>query len=93
VIAHPGEFFPIPARGEPGQKIVDGMEGVHRCLENRSGSEYTLALGSYPQLLRRYRGRVRWEMKMHFLKNLYRYPPGLSFALVKSWLEKVASMG
>jgi poly-gamma-glutamate synthesis protein (capsule biosynthesis protein) len=89
ITAHPSELFPIPVQGDPGMQIINNMERVRRCLADRSTPDYATALGGYPQLLRGYRGRVRWEMKKHFIRNLTRYPPGLSYSLVKSWAGKI----
>ena len=89
VICDPKYYYPKIADGHAKNEILNIISAVRAKLENKSLVEYSSEQGAYPALANKYKKTAKMEMKMQFIKNLYRYPPNLSIGIVKSYLQKV----
>ena len=73
----------VPPQTENSIKSVDS---IRQLFENKSLPEYSKSIGDYNLLYRKYKKPVKWNMKIHFLKNLYRYSPSTIILSLKEFL-------
>ena len=78
------------AIGDEKMQIASSMDAVRNLLLNRSVEEYAQEIGDYAFHESGSRRSAKQCMKVHFVKNLYRYPPGLSMTIIKKFLAKKA---
>ena len=89
VTCDPKEYYPKIADEKNGDEILNLISEIRNKMENKSLSNYLSFIGDYTTLASKYKRTAKREMKMQFIKNLYRYPPNLSISIVKSYLHKV----
>jgi poly-gamma-glutamate synthesis protein (capsule biosynthesis protein) len=89
VTCDPKEYYPKIAEGSDKNGIQSLVSAMRNKIENKSLSDYRLSVGNYPALASKYKKKAKMEMKMQFIKNLYRYPPNLSMSIVKGYLQKL----
>lgn len=68
--------------------IVASVEKIRDIFENKSLSDYERSIGDYNHLSREYKKTAKWNMKVQFVKNFYRYPPSITFGMIKQYLGK-----
>lgn len=89
VICDPKYYYPKIADGRAKNENLNIISAVGAKLENKSLVEYCSGVGDYPALANKYKKTAKMEMKMQFIKNLYKYPPKLSMSIVKDYLQKI----
>ncbi|MGI6023589.1 MAG: CapA family protein [Methanoculleus sp.] len=74
-----------PPQAEASIKRVDTIRGT---FEDRSLADYEKTIGDYDLLYGRYKKPAKWNMRIQFLKNFYRYSPSTTFGITKQYLGK-----
>jgi poly-gamma-glutamate synthesis protein (capsule biosynthesis protein) len=88
VICDSKEYYPKIADEKDGDEILSNISEIRDKIENKFLSDYRSVVGDYLTLANKYKRGAKREMKIQFIKNLYRYPPNLSINIVKSYLQK-----
>jgi poly-gamma-glutamate synthesis protein (capsule biosynthesis protein) len=88
VTCDPKEYYPTIAGDKDRDKILNHISEIRNKIENKNVSDYRSTISSYTSLANNYKRTARREMKMQFIKNLYKYPPNLSMSIVKDYLQK-----
>lgn len=83
------EYYPKIADEKNGDKTQNLISEIRSKIENKSLAYYRSEVGDYPTLARKYKRIAKMQIKMQFIKNLYRYPSNLSIHIAKSYLQKV----
>ena len=68
-------------------KIINGDESEKFLITQGNGEKYNNNTSEYLKRNQGYINSAKNDMKIHFIKSLYRYPPKLSFHIIKSFLE------
>jgi poly-gamma-glutamate synthesis protein (capsule biosynthesis protein) len=87
VMINEDNYQPRPAPHLQADSIAS-VEKVRDILENRSLSDYENAIGDYDLLYSKYKETAKWNMKVQFLKNFYRYSPSTTFGMIKEYFNK-----
>ena len=85
----PSHYRPVLSDGQEKAEILAHFQKVRNCLENTSIEEYSARIGPYPDLIKIHAGRALTQMKIYFIRNLYRYPPGLIFGSIGHFIKKI----
>ena len=88
VICDSKEYYPKIADEKNGDGILSNISEIRDKIENKFLSDYRSVVGDYLTLANKYKRIAKMEMKMQFIKSLYRYPPNLSISMVKGYLQK-----
>lgn len=67
---------------------ITSIDKIRKVFEDRSLSDYEKSIGDYDLLYRRYKKSAKLSMKVHFVKNFYRYSPKLTFGAIKEYFGK-----
>lgn len=89
VAIDPSDYRPVLSDGQEKAEILAHFQKVRNCLENTSIEEYSARTGPYPRLIKIHAGRALTQMKLYFIRNLYRYPPGLIFESIGHFIKKI----
>ena len=74
----------VPPQKEISLKSVDA---IRQLFENKSLSDYSTSIGDYHLLSRKYKKPVTWNMKIQFIRNLYRYSTTLIVMTLKEFFK------
>ncbi|NQE53355.1 Capsule biosynthesis protein [ANME-1 cluster archaeon GoMg3.2] len=88
VVCDSKEYCPKVADGKDRDEILNLILSVRGKIENKSLSDYRSVVGGYLTFANRYKRKAKMQMKMQFIKNMYRYPPNLSISMVNGYLQK-----
>ena len=88
VICDHKEYYPTIVGDKDRDKILNHISEIRNMIENKTLSDYRSTISSYSTLANKYKREAKREMKMQFIKNLYKYPPTLSISIVKGYLQK-----
>jgi len=88
VICDSKEYYPNIADEKDGDGLLSNISEIRDKIENKFLSDYRSVVGDYLTLANKYKRIAKMQMKMQFIKNMYRYPPNLSINIVKSYLQK-----
>jgi poly-gamma-glutamate synthesis protein (capsule biosynthesis protein) len=88
VICDHKEYYPTIVGDKDRDKILNLISEIRNMIENKTLSDYRSTISSYSTLANKYKREAKREMKMQFIKNLYKYPPTLSISIVKGYLQK-----
>lgn len=89
VILDKEEYFPVIASGSQSEFIIDYFIKVRNLLENKSVETYSQEIGNYQKLISEYKRIAKINMKVHYIKNFFKYPPSHSFHMLKKFLRIV----
>ena len=89
IICDAKEYYPIITDEKDGDKILNLISEIRDKIEDKSLSDYRSVVRDYPTLANKCKREAKREMKMQFMKNLYRFPPKLSMSIVKDYLQKI----
>jgi len=89
IVCDTKEYFPKIEDEKDCDEILSLILSVRDNIENKSLSDYCSSIGNYLALAKKYKKEAKIHMKMHFIKNLYRYPPNLSIAIIETYLKKI----
>ncbi|MDG6250065.1 CapA family protein [Methanocalculus sp.] len=68
--------------------FLTSVETIRNTFENRSLSDYSEYIGDYDLLYEQYKKTVKKNMKVHFIKNFYRYSFSTVCHTITSYLKK-----
>ena len=88
VICDHKEYYPTIAGDKDRDKILNHISEIRNMIENKTLSDYRSTISSYTTLTNKYKRKAKREMKMQFIKSLYKYPPTLSMSIVNGYLQK-----
>jgi poly-gamma-glutamate synthesis protein (capsule biosynthesis protein) len=88
VTCDPKEYYPKIVDGPDKNDILNLISAVRAKLENKCLVEYRSDVGDYSTLANKYKREAKREMKMQFIKSLYKYPLRLSISIVKGYRQK-----
>lgn len=71
------------------EACIKRVDAIRRTFENRSLSDYENFIGDYDLLYRRYKKVAKRNMKVHFLKNFYRYSLPTTLGIIKNYSSKL----
>jgi poly-gamma-glutamate synthesis protein (capsule biosynthesis protein) len=83
------QFRPVLSDGQEKDEILTHFRKVRNCLENISIEEYSARIGPYPRLIKINAGIALTQMKIYFIRNVYRYPPRLILASIWHFIKKI----
>jgi len=63
------------------------VDAVRQLFENKSLLDYSKSIGDYNLLSRKYKKPVTWNMKIQFIRNLYRYSIPLIVMTLKEFFK------
>ena len=89
VTIDPTQYRPVVSTGQEKEEILAHFQHVRTCLENRSLEEYSARIGPYPHLIKTNAGPALTQMKIYFIRNLYRYPPRFILESVWHFIKKI----
>jgi poly-gamma-glutamate synthesis protein (capsule biosynthesis protein) len=69
---------------------LDYIETIRKKIENQSLDEYTAFVGNYNILSHKFNQMAKWDMKIQFIKNFYRYSASTIFTIIKQYFRKTA---
>jgi poly-gamma-glutamate synthesis protein (capsule biosynthesis protein) len=61
---------------------------IRNLFENRSISDYLESIGDYNVLHNNKKQAAKWNMKVHFAKNFYRYSFPTIYSIIKEYVDK-----
>jgi poly-gamma-glutamate synthesis protein (capsule biosynthesis protein) len=88
IVCDPKGYYPKIADEKDGDEILNHTSAIRNKIENKSLSDYGSVGGDYPTLANKYKRNAKREMKMQFIKNIYKYPLKFSIGVAKSYLQK-----
>lgn len=88
VTCDPKEYYPTIAGDNDRDKILNHISEIRNITENKNVSDYGSVVGDYLTLANKYKREAKIEMKIQFIKNMYRYPLKFSIGVAKSYLQK-----
>jgi poly-gamma-glutamate synthesis protein (capsule biosynthesis protein) len=88
VTCDPKEYYPTIAGDNDRDKILNHISEIRNMIENKPVSDYRSVVGDYLTLANKYKREAKIEMKIQFIKNMYRYPLKFSIGVAKSYLQK-----
>lgn len=88
VTIDPTQYRPVLSKGQEKDEIVAHFQKVRTLLENKTSEEYSTRIGPYSLLIKINSRHGLTQMKIYFLKNLYRYPPRLILDLIWHFIKK-----
>ena len=88
IVCDSKEYCPQIVDRKDGDNILKLISSIRGKIENKSLSDYRLSVGDYPTLTNKYKRGAKREMKIQFIKNIYKFPPKLSMSIVKDYLQK-----
>ena len=86
IICDSKEYCPKIADKKNKNKILNPTSAIRNKIENKSLFDYHSTSGDYIALANKYKRKAKMEMKMQFIKNLYRYPVNLSIDITKKFV-------
>jgi len=81
-------FQPQVASPSQQKEIIATVDSVRNSIENHSLADYSTLIGNYEELCRKYKMAAGWNMKIHFIRNFYRYSPSSTLSMIKQYLNK-----
>lgn len=88
VTCDPKEYYPTIAGDKDRDKILNPISEIRNMIENKTVSNYRSTISSYSTLANKYKREAKMEMKMQFIKSLYKYPLRLSISIVNGYRQK-----
>ena len=68
--------------------FVERVDTVQGTFENQPLSGYNESIGGYNHLYSKFKKTAKWNMKVQFIKNFYRYSFSTTFSIIKHYLGK-----
>ncbi|HAU30908.1 MAG TPA: hypothetical protein DCW46_01170 [Desulfotomaculum sp.] len=87
VICDAKEYYPKISNKKDSEEILSIISETRCKMENKSLADYLSE--DYTTLANKYKRKAKQEMKMHFIKNLYRYPQSLSILIFYKYLARI----
>lgn len=85
IVCDPEEYYPKIADKNNRDEILSLISSVRNKVENETLSDYRLLfMGNYSK----YKREAKMQMKLHFIKNIYRYPLNLSIKMFYQYLSR-----
>lgn len=88
IVCDSKDYYPKIVDRKDGDNILSFISEIRNKIENNTLSDYRSVVGDYLTLANKYKRIAKMQMKMQFIKNMYRYPPNLSISMVKGYLQK-----
>lgn len=88
IIIGENSYQPQIVRSPQMAASIKRVNTVLSTFENQSLSDYKEFIGDYDRLYSKYKKTAKWNMKVQFLKNFYRYSPSTTFDTIKQYLGK-----
>lgn len=85
---HSTEYRPQLMSDPDKGQYLDTIEHVRTTIQGVPVQNYEKSLGDYSLHYTEFSGTAKNYMKKHFIKNIYRYPPGTLFSIVNTWRKK-----
>ncbi|MDN7025662.1 CapA family protein [Methanoculleus sp. FWC-SCC1] len=82
------DYHPHIMNSPHSDAFLMSVGAIRNSFENRSLSDYITYIGDYNLLYNKYKAAVKWNMKVHFVKNLYRYSFSTVCSTVSSYFGK-----
>jgi poly-gamma-glutamate synthesis protein (capsule biosynthesis protein) len=89
VICDSKEYYPKIADEKNGDGILSNISDIRDKIENKVLSDYRSVVGDYLTLANKYKRGAKREMKIQFIKNLYRYPLSLTIKNFYQYLARI----
>jgi len=67
---------------------INSVDTTRNIFENLSLLEYVKSIGDYNLLYSKYNRTAKWDMKVQFIKNFYRFSFSTTFGILKQFFSK-----
>lgn len=82
------DYHPQIMNSPQSNAFLKSVETIRGTFENRSISNYSESIGDYNLLYNQYKKNAKWNMKVHFVKNFYRYSRPTLIYILKNYIGK-----
>lgn len=82
-------YQPQLVNASQAEACIKRADAIRRTVENRSLSDYGNFIGDYDLLYCRHKKAAKRNMKVHFLKNFYRYSLPTTLSIIKNHSGKL----
>lgn len=89
IISDRDEFYPKPAKGADRTGILGLIGALNKKIQDVPTPDYATSTGDYGKLVQRAKRRADLQMKLHFIRNLHRYPREITTGMVRRYFQRV----
>jgi len=88
VVSDRDRYCPKPAEGADRSAILGLIDTLNRRIQDVPDADYARRSGDYGRIARSAKRRADAQIKLHFLRNIPRYPLAVSSGIIGSYLRK-----
>lgn len=86
------EYFVSVADPDTKDEILQIISSVRFSIENKSIYEYSSYIKDYASLAQRYHNKAKIQMKIQFIRNIYRYPLSFIISTIGQYIKSLGSL-
>jgi poly-gamma-glutamate synthesis protein (capsule biosynthesis protein) len=88
IVINEADYQPRMIHSPQSDVFLNSVETIRNSFENTPVSDYCIAVGDYNLLYHKFKQPAKWNMKVQFMKNFYRYSYPTLIQIIKKFIGK-----